>query len=71
MPSKCRTSVSFSSKKDYELFVELAIKMQCSESSLASLAISEWLRDNYLRMYTLYSKLELLQKAKTIDKSND
>tara|TARA_R110001592_G_scaffold6276_2_gene33742 strand:- start:1659 stop:1859 length:201 start_codon:yes stop_codon:yes gene_type:complete len=64
MPSKCRTSVSFSSKKDYELFVELATKMQCSESSLASLAISEWLRDNYFRMYKLYSKVELLQKAK-------
>jgi len=71
MPSKCRTSVSFSSKKDYELFVELATKMQCSGSSLASLAISEWLRDNYLRMHSHYSKLERLEKVKAIDESND
>ena len=71
MPSKCRTSVSFSSKKDYELFVELATKMQCTQSNLGSLAIHEWLRDNYHRMHSHYSKLERLEKVKAIDESND
>ena len=53
--SKKKLQMTFNSNKDAAMFSELATKMQCTQSNLGSLAIHEWLRDNYHRMPSLYS----------------
>jgi hypothetical protein len=54
MPKK-KLQMTFNSNKDALMFSELASLSGHSESSLGSLAISEWLRDNYHRMHSHYS----------------
>ena len=55
MPSTTRASFTFSSAKDFQRMQHLANLMDCSESSLCDLAISQWLRDNYRTFLDLYS----------------
>ena len=54
MPSEKRASVTFGSGADYRQMQELARLMDCSESSLCALAVSEWLRENYWKLRDHY-----------------
>ena len=55
MPSDKRASVTFVSGADYRHMQKLAQLMDCSESSVCALAVSEWLRDNYQKLLNHYS----------------
>ena len=51
-----RATISFRSDTDYLRIKRLSELMGCSISSIASLAVEKWLRDNYFEYRDYYSK---------------